>query len=206
MTRSTSATLLGRLRDFDDAPAWRDFEARYRPRLLAWGKRAGLQDCDAEDLAQKVMVKVAARIRAFDYDPERSFSGWLRTVWHNAWIDTLKEASPGDRGTGDSAVLETLREVPGPVDDLDELFEREVLAEAMARVRPRVSPRDWDIFAELVLEEKKGTEVATRFGMTLAAVGMAKLRVQRKVGEEIARLEKGGGTREEGGGERGRPS
>lgn len=79
--------------------------------------------------------------------------------------------------------------------ELAEDFERELLHEALARARPRVSPRDWDIFQALVFEGKSGTEVAREYGLTLAAVGMVKCRVQKKVSEEIAKLE---GTDREG--------
>jgi RNA polymerase sigma-70 factor (ECF subfamily) len=191
MDGSTSATLLGRLRDLGDAQAWREFAARYRPRLLAWCARAGLQDADAEDLTQDILTKVALHVRQFAYDAGKDFSGWLHTVWRNGWLDSLRQRTPGGRGSGDSAVYEKLRNLPGPADCLEEEFQREVLHEALARVRPLVKPRDWDIFHELVFGGKTGTEVAGARGLTLAAVGMIKLRVQRKVSQEVACLSGG---------------
>jgi RNA polymerase sigma-70 factor (ECF subfamily) len=188
MDGSTSATLLGRLRDLGDAQAWRAFEARYRPRLLAWCGRVGLQDADAQDLTQDILTKVALRMRTFVYEPGKDFSGWLHAVWRNAWLDSLRRAPPGGCGSGDSGVYEKLGNLPCPADALEEEFDREVLHEALARVQRRVKPRDWTIFHDLVFAGKTGTEVAGEFSLTLAAVGMIKLRVQRKVRGELALL------------------
>jgi hypothetical protein len=59
-----------------------------------------------------------------------------------------------------------------------------------------VRPRDWQIFQEY-LSGKSGTEIAAKYGLTLPAVGMVKLKVQRKVSEEIAKLEGTGPNQEE---------
>src|SRR5262249_2324145 len=111
-----------------------------------------------------------------------------------AWKDSLK-APLGGRGTGDSAVLEQLSEVEG--EDftkeleaaIEAVFQRQRLEQALARVRPSVSPRDWEIFHDIVFGGKSASEVAKERKMTLAAVGMVKLRVQRRLAEEVARPE-----------------
>lgn len=195
--RSTSATLLGRLRDLSDAQAWKEFEARYQPRLIAWCLAKGLQQVDAEDVAQNVLLKVATRMETFEYDPKSNFSGWLRTVWHNAWYDFVKDRKPGGRGSGDSAVYEQLLNYQGGdlTEELASEFQRELLEEALTRARPKVSPRNWEIFQGF-LNGKTPAELAEEHGLTLAALGMAKSRVLKTVKQEIAYLE---GTDPEGG-------
>ena len=47
----------------------------------------GLQDADAEDVAQEILLKLARKLRDFAYDPKSSFRGWLKTVAHHAWRD-----------------------------------------------------------------------------------------------------------------------
>src|SRR5262249_44663112 len=136
---STSASLLGRLRDLNDAQAWHAFQARYTPRLLTWCGSKGLQPADAEDVTQEVLTRVARCMQTFVYDSGRNFSGWLRVVWHNAWADFVHSCPPGGQGTGDSAVQERLYSLPGGdlTQELEKEFEREVLDEALARVQPR---------------------------------------------------------------------
>jgi len=197
---STSALLLGRLRDLGDARAWQEFQTRYAPRLLAWCRGKGLQEADAEEVTQEVLTRVAKRMPAFVYDPQRNFSGWLRAVWQSAWLDFVNDHTPGGCGTGDSSVHEQLHNIVGGdlTAELADEIEREVLHEALARVRPRISLRDWQIFHDLVFAGKSGKEVAGEQNLTLAAVGMVKLRVQRKVSQEIALLEGGAEQRLEG--------
>jgi RNA polymerase sigma-70 factor (ECF subfamily) len=187
---STSVSLIGRLGNLKDAAAWREFEARYTPRLLAWCRGKGLQHADAKDVTQEVLLRVARRMQTFVYDPQRNFSGWLKTVWHHAWIDFVQHHTPGGRGSGDSTVAEQLQRIPdGSLpEELAAEIEQEVLHEALARVRPRVSLRDWEIFHEL-LADKSATAIATERGLTLAAVGMVKNRMGKKIKREIAQLE-----------------
>jgi RNA polymerase sigma-70 factor (ECF subfamily) len=182
------------MRDLSDARAWQEFQARYLPRLLAWCRSKGLQRADAQDVAQEVLLRVARRMPTFLYNPALNFSGWLRSVWHNAWADYVHGREPGTRGTGDPKVHEQLREITGGdlTQELADVFRREALEEALARVQVRVSPRDWQIFRDLALLGRSGTEVGREHRLTLAAVGMVKLRVQRKVDEEFARLEGAG--------------
>ena len=47
---STHASLILRVRDPNDACAWREFERVYGPLILAYCQRFGLQFADAEDV------------------------------------------------------------------------------------------------------------------------------------------------------------
>ena len=74
----TSLTVLERLqRDPDDPEAWRLFLEKYQPRIRRWCLTWGLQDSDADDVTQEVLVKLFAALRKFQYDPSRSFRAWL---------------------------------------------------------------------------------------------------------------------------------
>jgi RNA polymerase sigma-70 factor (ECF subfamily) len=180
---STNVALLGRLRDLTDARAWQEFQDTYRPRLYAWCRRKGLQHADAENVTQEVLLRVARRMPTFSYEPGSNFSGWLYTVWRNAWLDYLNDSPPAH---------ETLHENDGVelATELKEELDRELLHEALARVQPVISRRDWDIFHDF-LAGKASSEIARERGMTVAAVGMVKTRVQRQVSAEVARLSGG---------------
>src|SRR5882672_12776878 len=87
----TSASLLGRLRHGPAEPgAWSEFVDRYSPRIYDWCRRWGLQEADAQDVTQIVLVKLVETMRVFAYDPSRSFRGWLRTLTHHAWYDFVR--------------------------------------------------------------------------------------------------------------------
>jgi hypothetical protein len=68
-------------------------------------------------------------------------------------------------------------------------FDRELLEEAMRRVRARVAENTWHAFRLLVFDELPGAEVASRTGMKTSMTFVAKCRVQAMIQREIAELE-----------------
>jgi RNA polymerase sigma-70 factor (ECF subfamily) len=189
----TSATLLGRLRhDHTDQVAWADFVRRYGPQIYAWCRRRKLQEEDARDVTQTVLLKLAEKMRTFRYDPTRSFRAYLKTLTHYAWCDFLDRHKKPGAGSGESGVRELLETVEAR-DDLAGLlaaeFDRELLEEAMARVRLRVEARTWDAFCLTALEGLSGAEAAARVGMEVATAFKAKSKVQKMLQEEVRKLE-----------------
>jgi RNA polymerase sigma-70 factor (ECF subfamily) len=187
----TGTTLLALLRDFSDE-AWRKFVDRYGPRVLDWCRRWRLQEADAKNVTQEVLLKLFQKIRTFD-PSKGTFRGWLKTVALHAWQDYLdKQGPPGGTGPGGSDAAGRLATIPAPDDlarALDEEFDLEILEEAQARVRLEVSDRDWQIFQELAVKGRAGAEVARELGMTAGAAFMARSRVQQKLRDAVQALE-----------------
>ena len=69
----TPARLLERLRRPEEPEAWERFFALYAPLIYSWGRRAGLQDADAADLVQDVLVALVRALPTFTYDRHKSF-------------------------------------------------------------------------------------------------------------------------------------
>jgi RNA polymerase sigma-70 factor (ECF subfamily) len=121
---STSISLVSRLQHAPtDEGAWGEFVRIYGPRIYAWCCGWGLQDADAQDVTQNVLVEIARKMRHFHYDPQRSFRAWLKTLAHGAWCDFL-ERRKRDQGSGDSDVLRRLQAVEAR-DDLTRQLEEE---------------------------------------------------------------------------------
>jgi RNA polymerase sigma-70 factor (ECF subfamily) len=189
----TSPTLLGRLgRVPADHAAWAEFAERYGRKIYGWCRRWGLQEADAEDVTQDVLLRLARKMRDFSYDPARSFRAWLKTVTHHAWRDFATGLSRPGVGSGDSRTLEVLQTVEARdalVNALGEEYDRDLLDEALARVRLRVQPHTWQAFHLLAVEGRSGAEAAARLGMKVAAVFVARSKVQKMAREEIRKLE-----------------
>jgi RNA polymerase sigma-70 factor (ECF subfamily) len=189
----TSPTLLGRLRqDPTDQAAWAQFVERYGRRIYTWCRQGGLQEADAEDVTQMVLVRLAERMRNFAYDSSKSFRGWLRTLTRHAWSDFVQARQRGGRASGDSDTVASLHSVPARDDlvaRLEEQFDQEVYEEATARVRLRIEPATWEAFRLLVVEGLSGAEAARQLNRTVAAVFKAKSRVQSMLRDEVERLE-----------------
>jgi RNA polymerase sigma-70 factor (ECF subfamily) len=187
----TSPTLLGRLRGTDEA-AWRDFVKRYGPQIYRWCRRWGLREEDAQEVAQVVLVKLAEKMRSFDYDPTRSFRAYLKTLTRYAWCDFLTARQRPDVADGGSQVFDRLHSIEARDDlvvRLEEEFDRELLEEAMARVRLRVAPHTWEAFRLTALEGLPGAEASARLDMEVATVFKAKSKVQKMLQDEVSALE-----------------
>jgi RNA polymerase sigma-70 factor (ECF subfamily) len=190
-TTATSGTLLDRLRRHPtDQAAWQEFVHRYGPRVYQWCRRYDLQEADAQDATQNVLLKLAAKLRTFEYDPTRSFRGWLRTVTQSVLSDFLAERRranlvPLGNLDGTAARNSLLQE-------LEEEFDRELLREAMAQVQLRVAPHRWEAFRLTAVEGLSGSEAAARLQMKVATIFTTKSKIQRLLQEELQRLENPG--------------
>jgi RNA polymerase sigma-70 factor (ECF subfamily) len=196
MDSATSPTLLGRLRQQPtDQAAWTEFVRRYGPKVHGWCRQWKLQEADAEDVTQTVLARLARRMQSFVYDPTKSFRGWLRTLAKAAWSDFVAAAQRGFRGSGDSSTLERLHTIEARDDlvaRLEAEFDRELLDEAVSRVRLRVEPDSWEAFRLITQEGLSGSEAAAQLGKEIATVFKARSRVQALLREEIKRLEGSG--------------
>lgn len=190
----THVSLLARLRaQPGDAQAWRSFVDRYAPRIYAWCRHWQLQDADARDVTQDVLLKLASKMRTFSYDATGSFRAWLKTLSRHAWSDFLANRQRKlAQGSGESQVLECLQTVAAGDDlvrHLEQEFDQELLEEAERRVQTRIDSPTWEAFRLTAKEQLAGAEAATRLGMTVATVFKYKSRVLKMLQDEVRRLE-----------------
>ena len=189
----TSVSLLDRLRhESVDQEAWSEFVRRYGPHIYRWCRKWKLQEADAQDVTQAVLLRLADKMRTFQYDPSRKFRAFLKTLTHNAWYDFLQSRKRAGVGSGDTDVLEALHTLEARDDLVQHLqgqFDREVLDEAMTRVQKRVEPHTWKAFCLTALEGLAGSVAAERLNMKIATVFKAKSKVQKLLQEEVANME-----------------
>ena len=161
-SQSTSPTLLGRLQqEAPDPDAWPQFVRRYGPSLYRWCRARGLQEADAEDVTQNVLIKLARRMREFRYDGKQSFRGYLKTLVHYACCDLLAERPQTAQGTGDSKVLHELNNVEARDElarRLEEEYDLELLECARQEVQSLVETRTWEAFRLTAEEGLSGVE------------------------------------------------
>ncbi len=188
----TSLTLLGRLRhDPQDQAAWDEFVARYEPKIFQWCLGWRLQESDARDVTQDVLLKLHRLLGKFAYDPSKSFRAWLKTLTHHAWRDLINDRRRTASGSGDSRMRELLENIQA-VDDLDKHlkreFHREIMEQAMGLVQSRVAARTWEAFRLTVLEECSAADAAASLNMTIARVYTSKSQVKTLIREEVRKL------------------
>jgi RNA polymerase sigma-70 factor (ECF subfamily) len=184
--------LLAKLRNVPvDQAAWDRFTERYGRKIYAWCRQWNLQEADAEDVTQIVLLKLAEKLQAFDYDASRSFRGWLKTITRHAWSDywSSRKAVIAAGGSQAMEMLQTVEARDDLVRRLDDEFDLELLDEAMARVRARVLPRTWEAFERTALQGQSGVEAAKALEMKVATIFVARSKVQNMIQEELRKLE-----------------
>jgi len=184
----TSLTLLERLqKNPDDPQAWNLFVERYQPRIRWWCVTWGLQDSDADDVAQDVLVKLFAALRKFQYDPSRSFRAWLKTVTQHAWSDFVaaRRRGPGQAPGRIDTIADSAEAQSDLERQLEDAFDRELLEVAMHRIKGRTKPVHWESFHLTAIEGLSGADAARKLGIPVGSVFVAKHRVQKLLQDEV---------------------
>ena len=182
----TPATLLHRLCHQPVSGDWERFVRLFTPLLRRWAVRFGVSDSSVEDLLQELFVLLIRKLPEFRYDPSRSFRAWLWTVFRHtvlAWQKLQSRTGPA---------LEQLEELSSP-DSIAEATEAEyrryLLSRIMQIVQTDFPATTWQIFRQVVIEDRPGKEVAHEFGVTVNAVYLARSRVLARLREELAGLD-----------------
>ena len=189
----TRASLIVRLQDRADQEAWREFVEVYRPVVYRLACRKGLQPADAEDLAQQVLVAVAAAVHRWQPDPARGlFRTWLHRIAQNLIVNAVTRRAP-DRAAGAGGADDLLAREAAPEGPDSELLRtesrREVFQWAARQVRHEFQPETWLAFWHTAVEGRAVADVARLLGRKPGAVYAARGRVMRRLKEKILEWE-----------------
>jgi RNA polymerase sigma-70 factor, ECF subfamily len=190
----TRDSLLVQLAAAENREAWDQFAAIYRPVIYRLARQRGMQDADAQDLAQQVLVSVASAIGRFEKSGETGgLRHWLRRIARNAIINALSR-KPRDRGAGGTSVQEMLADQP-EVDDesaaeIELEYRRELYLQAAAVVRGDVEPDTWRAFELTVIENRPIEAVAIELEKPVGVIYAARSRIMRRLRDAVKELEK----------------
>src|ERR1041385_7370568 len=74
----TRATLIQRLKNWQDNSSWQDFFDTYWKLIFTVAIQAGLTEVEAQDVVQETMLAVARHMPSFNYNQSQgSFKTWL---------------------------------------------------------------------------------------------------------------------------------
>jgi RNA polymerase sigma-70 factor (ECF subfamily) len=190
----TRASLILRIADRGDDRAWGEFVRQYQPAIYQLACRRGLQHADAEELAQEAMLAVARAVQTWRPDPNRGrFRSWLQRVTKNLWINFRTRRKHQVWGTGNSEMLSALNAIGDGSMALSQLFEleyrRTIFQLAAKHVQNEVLEKTWQAFWLSTIEEVPIAEVASRVGVSVGAVYIARNRVVARLRAEVRRIE-----------------
>jgi RNA polymerase sigma-70 factor (ECF subfamily) len=195
----TRASLLFRLRNWKDEASWEEFYRLYRKLVYGLACRSGLSHDEAEDVMQDVFKRVAETISSFECKPRRgSFRSWLMTLtrWRIAdkFRDRLPDTShrvprwdgPRRDPTG------TIERIPAFKAEEDSTWEEEwqrnLLANAMARLARRVPAKHFQAFDLYARQQWPVMKVARDLDLNPATVYLISHRLTRQLKSEVNRL------------------
>ena len=115
----TQSTLLAQIRSPEDREAWEEFALIYQPVIYRMARRRGMQDSDAQDLVQTVLMRVAGAIDRWERKPGARFRHWLRRVAKNSILSELSR-SPKDAPVGGSDIQELMAEQPAATSEVEQ--------------------------------------------------------------------------------------
>jgi RNA polymerase sigma-70 factor, ECF subfamily len=166
-----------------DPERWREFDSIYRPMLLTFLRRQGLDDSEADNVVQDIFVKLLGKIHTYDRT-RCSFRSWLFSVAHNELIDKARRRAT-HRKAVDGWAAKMLRENESDsvkmARDWVKLHREKILMHALKRVRARTSPRAWACFEQRLLRDRPGAEVAAELGLEASTVFVNASRVLKRV-------------------------
>jgi RNA polymerase sigma factor (sigma-70 family) len=199
---ATRRSLIDRLANWDDQRRWQEFFDTYWKLIYSTARKCGLTDAEAQEVVQETVITVAKKIDKLKYDPAiGSFKGWLLQITRWRIADEFRKREPANikrPRAADDRQTATIERVPDSnVVDLEALWEKEwqenLFAVAIARVKKKVDPKQFQIFDCYVRKEWPAQKVAEQLRVNVGQVYLARHRVAAALKREIKGLGKHSG-------------
>ena len=188
----TRDSLLIRVADARDQAAWEQFARIYRPVVYNVARMRGLQDADAQDVAQQVLLSVSKSLPNWERrDESTRFRHWLCRIARNATINMLTR-QPKDRAIGGGLVPVDIPEnqVDSELDSrLVREYRRQLFRQAAEHVRSRADATTWQAFAMTMIDGLTIAEAAERLQRSEAVIYAARSRIMRRLRDTVKIME-----------------
>ena len=186
---AAARSLLARLADGHDSPAWDEFHRLYTPLLQFWLRPHLLQQADIDDVVQDVLLVVLAKLPEFEPAAPGAFRAWLRAILGYRLQTFWRRKFRGHAAGSFDTLLNGLTDPAGEMArQWDEEHDRHVVGGLLAVVQPRFHATTWQAFWRTAIQEETPAAVAAALGLTPNAVFIARSRVMQRLREEAAGL------------------
>lgn len=192
-TPKTRPSLLLRLRGERDERAWEEFLLLYEPLVLRLMRRRGLQESDARDMTQQVLLRISGAIERYQPDgAEASFRRWLFRVARNVVVTFVTKRSRQAVVMEDRQIAELL-DATLPTSAESDLFDQEyqlqVLAWATEQVRYEFRETTWEAFVETSINGRAIADVANQLKLSPGSIYVARSRIIARLRAKVEELE-----------------
>ena len=203
---ATRATLLQRLKNWEDQSSWQDFFDTYWKLIYNVAIKGGLSPAEAEDIVQETIISVAKHMPTFQYDSSiGSFKTWLFNMTRWRMIDYIREKhqtpsttsrkKPSRSEPTDEEETQTIHRIMDPASKelyvaWSQEWESNLLDTAVAKIKRRVDPEKYQIFNFYVNKDWPVEKVAKHFDMPVDQVYLIKHRITGMIKDELNRIKK----------------
>lgn len=197
LTTVTNTALLEGLKNPGNQVVWQDFVERYRPMIVRYARRFGLDDTDAEDAAQQALIAFCTAYRDGKYDREKGrLRVWLFGIARNQLLN-LRRREVG-HAAHERQVVNAPNETTffariGDDDQMEKVWDEEwrdsVLRQCLEEVRREFDAKTIQAFELFAWKGLPAQEVADQIGVTSNAVFISKHRVMKRIRELLPQME-----------------
>ena len=190
----TSTHLLEGLRRPDHGTVWPQFVDRYRPMIVSYARRLGLNDADAQDAAQQTLIAFCTSYQAGKYDREKGrLRIWLFGIARNQILNTRRRRRDREIQVADHSRDTNFFARVEDEDQLEQAWEEEwqqaVLRQCLDVVRREFDGKTVQAFEMFAWKGRPAQEVAEQLGMTANAVFLVKHRVMKRIRDLLPQME-----------------
>ena len=196
-SQRTSCTLINRVKDLDDADGWHEFFQRYQRLVLSIARRHGLEESEAEEVAQEVFTRVARNIGLFELGERAgAFRRWLGQLTHWCAMDARRKRPPAGifwpgAGADDFAAEADRLPAPESASPAGQVSDRDFHDLLNRRLEQLVAPKDFRIYQMITFEGMTPVQVAEHFNLRRGTVDTILCRVRQVARRELNRLGEG---------------
>ncbi len=187
MSSSTRQTLIQRISNQSDEKSWEEFVKIYRPYIMGFMLKMGIEGNEVEDMTQKVILKLWKSIPTFEYKPGQcKFRSWLAIVSRNVIRDQARlKQNKLVKVIFDQTIPEP--EVIAEI-ELTALEEWKVFISKLAweNIIQKYKPLEIEVFMQCAKNEIN--IVASNLGITVNTVYVYKRRIETAFKKEIYKL------------------
>ena len=194
----TRPSLMLRLREVADQQAWAEFVSIYEPLVLRLMRQRGLQEADARDVTQQVVLAVTQAVDRWQPDGrEASFRRWLFAIARTLALKFVQRGKgplgTTRRGTGGTDMLKLLDSLPEPehrtTATFDDEYRTEVFRWAAEQVRSEFRESTWLAFWRTCVLHEPIAHVAELLRMSVGNVYVARSRIIARLRQVVEEFE-----------------
>ncbi|MBQ7651988.1 MAG: sigma-70 family RNA polymerase sigma factor [Victivallales bacterium] len=145
--------------------AWKKFYEKYRYFISTIAAKNNVVAADRDGIVNDVLAELWRTRDRFEYDPEKTFRGWLyQMVRHYIFRTRRSKIIANTVAVDPTEPIEN-----GEDDEFDRIWKVEwakfVLDRALKMLQTKMDPKSYQVFYAVTLGEKKSEEVAREFGI-----------------------------------------